>query len=119
MKNKGFTLIEMLVVSCINCRNKYFCGVGVVKMLERQKDKNNQDYKDTLCNAGMAYVELSTYTNLCKTNKTSCSITINELISNGLIARDLKNPIGTIAGEDTKTVTVTWNNGEKSCTYNG
>jgi prepilin-type N-terminal cleavage/methylation domain-containing protein len=119
MKNKGFTLIEMLVVVVLIAVISTFVGVGVVKMLERQKDKNNQDYKDTVCNAALAYVELSTYTNLCKTNKTSCSITINELISNGLIARDLKNPIGTIAGEDTKTVTVTWNNGEKSCTYNG
>ena len=109
----------MLVVIVLIAAISTFAGVGVVQMLDRQKDKNITNYKDTVCNAALAYVELSSFTDSCKTNRTSCNITISTLISNGLIAHDLKNPSGTIAGADTKTVTVTWNNGEKSCTYNG
>lgn len=118
MKNKGFTLIEMLVVIALVAIIGTFVGVGVVNMLDKQKSDSIQNYKDTVCNAALAYVELSGFKDNCKSTS-ECSISISDLIKAGILSGDLSDGNGKKATSDKNAVTVTWSNGEKTCKYNG
>ncbi len=114
MKNRGFTLLELIVVIGLLS----LIGTIVIINVRGSYDDTNQKF----CNSFVDEIEdaacIYVVTHECK--KSNCVVRVSDLISEGLIKSD-KDPCRKNAAVDgTKTVTVTWNSdGLKTCTYNG
>lgn len=111
MDSKGFTLIEMIVVVALLATMSLAIGVSISEMMERQEEKEYESYVETLETAACVYAEAYDITS-------DTSITTAELIAAGLIRTTLTNPkTDDAVVDDTTTITITWNNNEKKCTY--
>ena len=114
MKNKGFTLVELIITITLIAIISVSIGVSVTGLLSRQEDDQAEEFKKTISDAACVYAELNNIT-------TTDTITVQELIDAGLISRDLTNPLNDESIMDEKylvsNVTITWDNGLKTCSY--
>ena len=99
--NKGFTLLEMLVVIAIIAALGVTAGLSAdVSMKKSEKN----EYKDTLqelFNAASVYVELSSFS--CNLNTDAgCDVSIQSLILKGLIDKNILDKYNPIYGKDVK-----------------
>lgn len=113
MKNKGFTLIELIVTIALMAALSVVVGLSITGMINNQDEKKLEHYKRRLENAACVYVETSGLTG-------NRNISIDDLIKKGLINKDLINPATGKTAEEEKsnTVSVTWVNNQKECKVN-
>ena len=113
MKKNGFTLIEILVVIVLAAAISVTIGVSMQGMQERQTKKEIKEYKETLEKAACVYVEINNITSYTE-------VTVDTLIKTGLIKKNLKNPETNKTAEDesSKSIIISWTNGEKTCKVN-
>lgn len=112
MKKNGFTLIEILLVIVLLAAISVTVGVSMNGMFNKEEDKKYNTYISQIEDAACVYAE----THNIKTNTT---ITINNLIRDGLISKNLKNPKEDVVVENDNTikgVIIEWKNNEKKCT---
>ena len=93
MKNKGFTLIEILSVITLITVIGLVSVYSVTNQLRNQEEKTYENYKEIILNATELYVEQNRelYPNLVEVNDT-VNITVNDLIESEYLKEDLKNP---------------------------
>ncbi len=112
MKKNGFTLIEILLVIVLLAAISVTVGVSMNGIFNKEEDKKYNAYISQIEDAACVYAE----THNIKTNTT---ITINNLIGDGLISKNLKNPKEDVVVENDNTikgVIIEWKNNEKKCT---
>ena len=109
MKNKGFTLIELIITITLVAVISLSIGVSVSGMLSRQKEKQAEELKKTIEEAACVYSEVE--------DTSATSVTLKTLIEAGLLDKDLTNPITKIPLEENDKVEINWYNNEKTCTY--
>lgn len=111
MNKKGFTLIEILVVIVLVSAISVTIGVNMSGMLERQTQKEINEYKETLEKAACVYAEINNITY-------SSEVTVETLINEGLVKKDLKKPNtkDSVEIDKDKIVEIKWENNEKICT---
>lgn len=109
MKNKGFTLIELIITITLVAIISLSVGVSVSGMLSRQKEKDAEELKKTIEEAACVYSEIE--------DSTATSVSLKTLIESGLLDKDLNNPITKEDLNENSTVSITWNDYEKTCTY--
>lgn len=97
MKEKGFTLVEMIGVLLVLAVILSVSVPSIINMLDKQAEKKYEDYKKTLFLASETYVERNRditdgiFNFLDNTGDTAC-ITLNTLIANGYIKSSLVDP---------------------------
>ena len=113
MNNKGFTLIETLVVIALLAAVSVTVGVSMSGMLNRQNNNKLTDYRETIENAACVYAENNNV-------KSDSTVTIKELIENGLLKKNLTNPATkkNIMDYENDVVNINWQNNERNCSYN-
>lgn len=111
MKNKGFTLVELIITIALIAVISVTIGVSMTGMFSRQEEKDAEAYVVTIENAACMYVEIS--------GTTDIEVTIAELLDNGFLNAELQNPITNKSISDYRDniVEINWNNGEKTCNY--
>ncbi len=123
--NRGFTLIEILVVIALLAVVTLVIANNMVGMQGRERENEYENYKMRLESAACSYIEKMDYSDKkseCKRNASSesCKITIKNLIESGLIADDMYNPKeGKVVGDRELLddyVLVQYVRGEKTCT---
>ena len=113
MKNKGFTIVELIITIAIIAVVTVSVGVSMNGIFSNNEEKEYDSFVNIIENAACTYAEIKGYT-------TNTSVTINELINYGLIREDLSNPKTKepIVNEKGKSVSITFENFIKKCTFN-
>lgn len=113
MNNKGFTLVELLVTITLIAAVSVTIGLSVSGLLNRNSEKEWKDYKDKIAKAACTYAEI-------KENKTNAEVTIETLINEGYLKKNIKNPkTGKAITEYTDhIIEINWVNNERNCEYN-
>ena len=114
MNKNGFTIIELLIVIVIIGITGSAASIGVVKLIEMQKEKDYSRYKYELESMVCTIVDLNNYQDkeLTVDNKT---IETCKKDNDCLINVDLLKEQGIITIEANNNVKVTWIDGEKKC----
>ncbi len=123
MNKKGFTLIELIATIGI----MVLIGVIIISnmsgLFSKQNDADYEAFKKKLEDSACIYVETkfsSTQRSNCKSH--GCTISVDNLITNGYIEDNLKDPsTGELVTKNKNKykVNVRWVNNEKTCTING
>ena len=122
--NKGFTLIELIVTIGIMILIGMIIVNNMSGLLSEQNDTEYDNFKKNLEESACIYVETkwdTTKRSSCKSNN-NCSITVDELIQEGLIEENLKDPKTEELITNNKNkynVNVRWVDNVKTCTMNG
>ena len=127
MKNKGFTLVELLVVLALLAVLAIIIGTNINGLQGKQSDKNYNNFKSQVESAACTFIENNTYTdgaitiskNYCRQQgNNGCLIPINRIVSAGLLDATLVNPSTETVVDQTKVVKIYWDNdGKKICEY--
>lgn len=112
MNNKGFTLIEILVVVALLAVISVTVGISMSGMLSRQEENKISKYEKTIENAACAYAEIYNI-------KDNADVTIDTLIKEGLLSKDLTNPKTnkSVTEYGSSKVNIIWENYEKKCEF--
>ena len=105
MKNDGFTLIEMIVTIALIGFVGIVVSMNMMKVIENQNIKQQEDFYSMMEEAACAYTGLSTTD--CSTG---CTITGTKLIEEGLIEEEVRG----FMPKD-YVVKISYNDGEKVC----
>lgn len=117
MKNKGFTLIELIITITLIAIISVTVGVSVSNMLSNQKEKDAEDMKATIENAACVYVEVENEGTTCPDDPSKNCVSLDELIKSGLLDNDLNNPLTNEDLDINSMVKISWENNEKKCEY--
>lgn len=116
MNKNGFTLIEILVVIVLLAAVSVTVGVSMQGTQERQKNKEIENYKETIANAACVYAEIHDIS-------TDSTVTLETLIKDGLLKKDLVNPKSNntveeeVNNDKSLYATIKWENNEKKCEF--
>ncbi len=115
MKNKGFTLIELIITITLVAILSIAMGVSLSGMLARQREKEYAEYIEEIEKAACVYAEIKQYS-----IGINYEIEIKELIEEGLLSKDKTNPKDgkELIEYQYDKVTIRWENNEKICEYN-
>ena len=121
-KKNGFTLIELIITIGIMVLMGIIIANNLTSLFSRREDENISDFEKTLEEAACIYIDLSDpeikeKKTTCKTE--GCSVNVGVLIENGLLDENLQNPLTKRKIKDDKLdrITITYPDGEKTCTY--
>ena len=119
MKNKkGFTLIELLVTIALISAIGVAIGINILNMINSQKEKDLQQFKETLEKAACTYADVLGIT---ETSGIDIISTCN-LVKDGYLKNDITIPnTNYVIGKDRNLdIAISWNSstGEKTCSYN-
>lgn len=118
MKNKGFTLIEIIVVIGILGVISFIITISLTGTLNSTKKDECDNFVKEIEEAACAYASLNSKKIICDNNKCE-DIPLSLLVEEGLIISETDKC--TQKNLDLEaTVSVEWNSkGDKICTYNG
>lgn len=113
MKNTGFTLVELIITIALIAIISVSIGVSIVGMLDREKDKQEEEFFATIENAACVYAEINNI-------DTDTDVSVNNLIAAGLLNSEISNPKNNLSVIDYKNdfVSIKWDNGKKICEFN-
>lgn len=111
MKNKGFTLVELIVTIALLAAIAVTVGVSMSGMFERHEKKEICAYKKNIEDAACVYAEIE--------NITNGEVYIKDLINGGYLKTTLKNPEDDTPIKDYPDdfVNVDIENNQRKCTY--
>lgn len=119
--NKGFTLVEMLVVIVLVVALSASAGLSADFSLKQTRKRGYKDTYFDLFKAVDFYSELSSFS--CSTISTGCEVEISDLIASGLIDNSILETINPIYEKNevyfnnTSKFTVTKKNGQKAIQF--
>ena len=114
MKNRGFTLIEMIVTIALLAFVGVVVSMNVVKVVNNQNDNKKETVVTLIEEAACTYSGLST--SACDNG---CNISISTLLQEGLIDEKINGYTLSKSTCQSKSVSVTISaQGEKSCVFN-
>ena len=118
---KGFTIVELIITIGLITLIGTVIVSNVSSNLLKEQERQYETFKKTLETAACVYIDRNvakTTKAVCKTNR-SCSITVNDLLINGLIEdSDLKEPLSGQNIPLSQSVLITYDTeGIKKCTY--
>ena len=109
MKDKGFTLIELIVTITLLAIISVTIGVSVSNILYNQKEKDAKTLKNKIENAACVYVETI--------DENISEVTLKLLITEGLLDEDLTDPLTKESLDINSKVKIDIVDNEKICTY--
>lgn len=112
MKNRGFTLVELIITIALIAIISVTIGVSMSGLLSRQDERQLEEYISDIENAACVYAELNNIV-------TNSTVSIGTLISEGLLSTDLTNPQDNLSVSEysSDTVSIVWSNGRRTCNY--
>ena len=138
MNNKGFTLIEIIAVIGLLALIATMVGSSLVSMNQKQNQKNYDNYKETIAQAGCIYFESKNSTlyisydtalassppnsakvkrDYCIVNGHTCYISTKRLIENGYLSEDLVDPTTQEKVTNNEVAVIKYEKGRKTCCY--
>lgn len=110
MKNKGFTLVELIITIALIAAISVTVGLSMTGLFERQEEKELDEYIETIEKAACVYA----------ISHNVSEVSIDTLIRESLLRKDLVNPKTNedITKYGCNNVLIKWQNYEKSCSYN-
>ncbi len=113
MKKNGFTLVELIATIAIIALIGLVISTNMLGMFSQEEDKDLEDFQRRIEEAACMYVEVVKRTQCSN----GCTINIDELINNGYVDQDIKDPSTgeTVKGNNKYNVTVSWSNNERIC----
>ena len=119
MNNKGFTLIELIAAITIMIIISVIVTVNLSKISDKNAEKRYKEYKQQIADAACIYIDLGKNRSTKESCYRNCTVSVSDLIEEGLISSDLVNPKTDTVIDSSLTVSVSWDNeGVKSCTLN-
>lgn len=112
MNNKGFTLIEILVVIALIASLGVIVTINLTKTLNDNEENNCNSFIKDVEDAACVYV--GTHKEECTSS--GCFISLDKIIKEGLINTEIDACTKEEINKN-DTVEVTFNDGEKICTY--
>lgn len=109
MNKRGFTLTELLVTIGILAIMSLIVGVNLTSILRSTKKNDKEFEKKQIEKAACVYVDSE---NLCPDKNCDNNVTIQVLIDNGLLDKDVYKNYN-----KTKKITISRSNNKKTCTY--
>lgn len=120
MKNKGFTLIEILSIIAIIAVVGTVVTVSFTKSLENTKEKKCAAFVKKIEDAACGYVSMYKKSDTVNCNRISgCTIELQLLIDEGFIDDEIEDACTESTINANNSVNISWVNGEKQCVYNG
>lgn len=118
MNNKGFTLTELLVTLTLIVILALIVSNNVISVTKKQETDRIRSFNNSIEKAACLYADLTDISDTCIYG--NCVVTINDLISEGLLDANLKNPDGEkVSTQGLETVFIKHGvDGEKECIYN-
>ena len=117
MNKKGFTMVELLVVIALIAIMAVLLTINMTGVLSEQRGTSFKTLKGQMESAACAYIDLR---NQYKHNPMGGTVTLNTLITSGLIDGEVIDPRNnkTLEEEGNITVTIKWVDKVKQCTLN-
>lgn len=106
--NKGFTLVEMLVVIALIAVISTGIAIGMFGMLDDQRSNLTDIEIENIENAACTYAETNDLREKCNSDSSLCEISVSNLILWGYLDEDL---------EYSGVVKVSWPNDVKTCEF--
>ncbi len=116
---KGFTLIEIIVTIGLIAIFGYVLVSNISSVFNNEQDKQYEQFVERLETAACTYIDLDVAASKKATCKStgSCTVMIHSILTQGLITdEDLVNPNTKERISTSKTVTIQYINGVKTCT---
>ena len=123
MNKKGFTMVELLVVIALIAIMAVLLTINMTGVLSEQRGMSFKTLKGEMESAACAYIDKQKNIDLrnqYKHNPAGGTITLNTLITSGLIDGEVIDPRNnkTLEEEGNVTITIKWVDKVKQCTLN-
>lgn len=119
MNKKGYTLVELIAVIAIIAILATILIMNFDGVINKNKQKSDNFFKEEVEKAACVYIDLKSHKTIkdaCYPSK-NCSITANDLITDGLISDELKDPVTGNKINKNLVINITWDlEGTKTCT---
>ena len=111
--NKGFTLVELLITIALIAVITVTMGVSISSMINRQEEKEFQQYVELIEESACTYAEKNNLPQV------SSEVSIDTLISEGLLSKDITNPKTdkNIEYYGSDIIGIRWIDYERICNY--
>ena len=120
MNKRGYTLIELLAVVIIIIMVATIVALNFDTILGKSNNKKIDSFDDDLERAACVFIDLrenASIKNSCYPS--SCQVTVEQLITSGLILDDVVDPSTNQKVNKNLTIGISWDeNGIKTCTLN-